>query len=122
MPRVSSDDGPTYQGRLLPGPTRRSWTKGLSFDVGTLVTRRRVLSLLGVGAGAVALAACTPASPDGGSPSASAAGGEIPDETAGPVPRGRVERAGRAAEQTGRGASATSAAASTGRPPPRGSR
>lgn len=77
---VPSQDGPTYQGRLLPRPAEEVVDQGLTFDVGTLVTRRAVLSLLGV----AALAACTPASQDAATPTAS--GGEIPDETAGPFP------------------------------------
>ncbi|WP_456787382.1 3,4-dioxygenase subunit beta [Cellulomonas sp. P5_C5] len=74
---VPSDGGPTYQGRLLVRPDEEVVDQGLPFDVGTLVTRRAVLSLLGV----TALAACTP------SPATqTASGGEIPDETAGPYP------------------------------------
>lgn len=55
---------------------------GLSHDLPTLLSRRRLLTLFG-GAGAVALAAC--AGPSAGESSASDGGG-IPEETAGPFP------------------------------------
>ncbi len=76
--------GPTYQGRALPRPDEEVVDQGLSFDVGTLVSRRRVLTLLGAGLGALGLAACASSSTDGSNGTTS--GGEIPDETAGPYP------------------------------------
>ncbi|SDQ51942.1 intradiol ring-cleavage dioxygenase [Microbacterium sp. cf332] len=102
-------DGPAYEGRLLDRADDEIVDQGASFDIRTLLTRRSVLSLAGIGLGAAALAACTPrstaspsTSPSGTpttSPSAiatpdagSSAGaielpaGEIPDETAGPYP------------------------------------
>lgn len=100
--------GPAYEGRLLDRPDEEVVDQGLPFDLGTLVSRRGILSLVGIGAGGLALAACTPAatadstptatrtatpSPTASAtptptPSAEAAlpAGEIPDETAGPYP------------------------------------
>ena len=99
-------DGPAYEGRLLDRVDDEVVDQGAPFDIRTLLTRRSVLSLVGVGLGAAALAACTPratASPTSpaATPSASASAtaspsatgaavnvpaGEIPDETAGPYP------------------------------------
>ncbi|MGK9148031.1 3,4-dioxygenase subunit beta [Plantibacter flavus] len=93
-------DGPAYEGRLLDHVDEEVVDQGVAFDVRTLVSRRAVLSLVGAGLGAVALAACsTGASGSGASPSAASPGtssatpttdglpsGEIPDETAGPYP------------------------------------
>src|SRR5262245_25525080 len=88
----------TYEGRTLPRQDDELVDQGLSFDVGTLLTRRGMLGLLGV-AGGLGLAAC--GSSDGassdasgastGSTTSSAAGSasgltEIPDETNGPYP------------------------------------
>jgi protocatechuate 3,4-dioxygenase beta subunit len=61
----------------------------VAFDLRTLVTRRGVLNLVGLGIGAVALAACStgaPGSSASGATAAATATGEIPDETAGPYP------------------------------------
>jgi protocatechuate 3,4-dioxygenase beta subunit len=86
---------PAYQGRLLPRPDDEIVDQGLSFDVSTLLSRRRLLGVLGLGAGAAALAACGVGGSSGPSTASSAAssgtagaGGliEIPDETAGPYP------------------------------------
>ncbi|WP_410659254.1 intradiol ring-cleavage dioxygenase [Amycolatopsis sp. lyj-112] len=78
----------TYQGRPLPRPQDEVVDQGLGFDIGTLLNRRRALAFLGLGAAGAVLTACGTAS--SGSPttttSASAASGEIPDETAGPYP------------------------------------
>jgi protocatechuate 3,4-dioxygenase beta subunit len=61
--------------------------QGLAFDIGTLLSRRRALRVLGLGVAGAALAAC---STDSGSSAAatttSSSSGEIPDETAGPYP------------------------------------
>ena len=97
---------PTYEGRQLPNPDDEVFDQGLGFDIGTLLTRRRALGLLGAGVGALALAACasdstgssattastgpTPTSgPTSGSTGASsgdACATLIPEETAGPYP------------------------------------
>lgn len=64
---------PTYEGRPLPRPDDEVVDQGLVFDLGTMVSRRRLLSLLGVGAGALTLAAC--GSGSSGSSSTSTSGG-----------------------------------------------
>ena len=82
----------TYQGRRLPRPHEDVVDQGLAFDLGTLVSRRRVLGFFGMGAATVGLAACGatgvssgPSSTASPSPTALATE-EIPDETAGPYP------------------------------------
>ncbi|WP_345750705.1 intradiol ring-cleavage dioxygenase [Microbacterium rhizophilus] len=103
-PRPTSD-GPSYEGRPLARPHEEVVDQGAGFDLGTLLNRRALFGLAGLGAGAALLAACAPASGTGRS--ASGAGGasspspsptsspgttaevpaaEIPDETAGPYP------------------------------------
>lgn len=99
-------DGPAYEGRLLVRPDDEVVDQGAGFDIRTLVTRRTVLGLVGLGAGSVVLAACsaagssiTPTATASGAaaatatPSATAsssaaalATAEIPDETNGPYP------------------------------------
>ncbi|AUN41000.1 intradiol ring-cleavage dioxygenase [Tsukamurella tyrosinosolvens] len=88
----------TYEGRPLPRPHEEVVDQGLSFDLGTLMSRRRMLAALGIGAAGIGLAACGTSSPGGSTASAtapsSAAGSaptiaplaEIPEETAGPYP------------------------------------
>ena len=86
--------GPAYEGRLLDRPDDEVIDQGVGFDIRTLLTRRGVLSLMGVGAGSMALAACGAgdsgaASTAGSSTSTgatSSATGEIPEETNGPYP------------------------------------
>ncbi|PPG13543.1 MULTISPECIES: intradiol ring-cleavage dioxygenase [unclassified Rathayibacter] len=94
----STPDGPAYEGRRLDRPEEEVVDQGLPFDVGTLFSRRGVLTLVGAGAATLGLAACA----TGGSGSAATAtatptatatagagtavAGEIPDETAGPYP------------------------------------
>lgn len=96
--------GPAYEGRLLDRPDEEVVDQGAPFDVRTLITRRGVLGLVGVGLGTAALAACAPVSSASttsstSTPSATASAsstsattttalpaGEIPDETAGPYP------------------------------------
>ncbi len=65
--------------------------KGLAFDLPKLISRRRALGVLAGSMTTAALAACGGgrASSDGSSSSATAtasAGGQIPEETAGPYP------------------------------------
>ena len=86
----------SFEGRPLHHPAEDVEDQGLAFDVGTLVSRRGALGVLGAGSVAAVLAACT-----GGEASGSAAsdgggasdGGttasdltEMPGETAGPYP------------------------------------
>ncbi|WP_295014171.1 intradiol ring-cleavage dioxygenase [uncultured Microbacterium sp.] len=101
--------GPAYEGRLLDRPEEEVVDQGAPFDIRTLMTRRTVLSLVGLGAGGAVLAACAPtvagatstSTPSAtttptpsASPSATASSSattavpaaEIPDETAGPYP------------------------------------
>ena len=91
---------PTFLGRPLPRPDEELVDQGLSFDLGTLLSRRQALRGLGTVAAAVGLAACaggddaptssTVAPTAGTTPSSTASTAtvsqEIPDETAGPYP------------------------------------
>src|SRR6478609_8529552 len=92
-------DGPVYEGRPLDRPEEEVVDQGAGFDLRTLVNRRTVLSLVGAGIGAIALAACAPTTTNGASTASGATttapgatdadglpSGEIPDETAGPYP------------------------------------
>ncbi|GLB64356.1 3,4-dioxygenase subunit beta [Dietzia sp. NCCP-2495] len=89
-------DGPVYEGRLLARPDDELVDQGAAFDATTLVTRRRMLGLVGAGVGAVTLAACYPGSSSSssagsvsGSTTTAASGSsiaEIPEETNGPYP------------------------------------
>jgi protocatechuate 3,4-dioxygenase beta subunit len=85
----------TYEGRPLARPDDEVVDQGLRFDVETLIDRRRALRVIGLGAGTVALAACSPATVAGptASPAATTDGATgaacappIPEETAGPYP------------------------------------
>ncbi|MDQ1205604.1 intradiol ring-cleavage dioxygenase [Microbacterium sp. SORGH_AS_0862] len=93
--------GPAFEGRLLDRPDEEVVDQGAPFDVRTLITRRGILGLVGVGLGTAALAACAPMSSAGttstatptssasaapGSASGTLPSGEISDETAGPYP------------------------------------
>jgi protocatechuate 3,4-dioxygenase beta subunit len=93
--RPPSEQTPSYEGRPLARPHEELVDQGLGFDVTTLLSRRRMLRVLGLGAAAVGLAACggggagsssSGSATTSGATSASAASGEIPDETAGPYP------------------------------------
>ncbi|ABW13176.1 intradiol ring-cleavage dioxygenase [Parafrankia sp. EAN1pec] len=92
-----------YEGRPLARPDEEIVDQGLAFDVGTLLSRRRMLAFFGLGAASAGLAACgldsagsTASATSGTSASAAsaattsatigAAAGEIPEETAGPYP------------------------------------
>jgi protocatechuate 3,4-dioxygenase beta subunit len=89
---------PTFEGRPLHDPTEPVFDQGLTFDVETLLARRRVLQGIGLAAVSVGLVACGAAA---ASPSASSAArasssaavatstaacSVIPEETAGPFP------------------------------------
>jgi protocatechuate 3,4-dioxygenase beta subunit len=85
----------TSEGRVLPRPDEELVDQGLGFDVGTLLSRRRLLGMFGIGAATVGLVACgagssssssSAGSASSSSAAATAASGEIPDETAGPYP------------------------------------
>jgi protocatechuate 3,4-dioxygenase beta subunit len=84
------DRAPTYEGRPLVRPDEEVVDQGLGFDVTTLMSRRRMLRALGLGAATVGIAACasTTTSSTGSTTTAasSTSSGEIPDETAGPYP------------------------------------
>ncbi|MDI2032044.1 intradiol ring-cleavage dioxygenase [Saccharopolyspora sp. TS4A08] len=73
---------PTYRGRPLARPADEVVDQGLGFDLGTLMDRRRVLRIFGIGAAAAGLAACGSQASAGNATSE----GEIPEETAGPYP------------------------------------
>jgi protocatechuate 3,4-dioxygenase beta subunit len=84
-------DRPTYQGRPLARPDEELVDQGLAFDVGTLISRRRLLGVLGLGAAGIGLAACgasasTTAASSSSAGTTTGATTEIPDETAGPYP------------------------------------
>ncbi len=97
-------DGPAYEGRLLNRPDDEVVDQGAGFDMRTLVSRRGMLSLVGLGVGAATLAACsatsnamttasaTPSTTATPTPTASAsstatlATEEVPQETNGPYP------------------------------------
>ncbi|WP_337002664.1 MULTISPECIES: intradiol ring-cleavage dioxygenase [unclassified Microbacterium] len=92
---TQTPEGPAYEGRLLDRADEEVVDQGAAFDIRTLMSRRGVLGLAGLGLGAVVLAACAPVASGGTSstptPAAIASGDttavtEIPDETAGPYP------------------------------------
>ncbi|WP_007513880.1 intradiol ring-cleavage dioxygenase [Pseudofrankia saprophytica] len=105
MTRKQRTDGiSSYEGRPLARPAEDVVDQGLAFDLGTLLSRRRLLTMVGLGAATAGLAACgsgsgtsagvtagaaTAGSTTAGataSTSTSGASGEIPEETAGPYP------------------------------------
>jgi hypothetical protein len=95
---TQTPDGPAFEGRLLDRVDEEVVDQGAAFDIRTLMSRRGVLGLAGLGLGAVVLAACAPAASGGlsSTPTPAATSGssgdgtsgvaEIPDETAGPYP------------------------------------
>jgi protocatechuate 3,4-dioxygenase beta subunit len=85
---VRHNPRPSYEGRPLARPDEEVVDQGLGFDITTLMSRRRVLRALGLGAAAAGLAACASNSGTGSVPPTAAGTGlvEIPDETAGPYP------------------------------------
>ncbi|MGI4894753.1 MAG: intradiol ring-cleavage dioxygenase [Janthinobacterium lividum] len=94
-PQRTPADLKTYEGRTLPRQDEDVDDQGLAFDIATLMNRRRVLGVLGLGAAGFGLAACgaddtassTAASTTASSTATNASDlTEIPDETAGPYP------------------------------------
>ena len=95
---TQTPDGPAYEGRLLDRADEEVVDQGAAFDIRTLLSRRGILGLAGVGLGAVVLAACAPAASGGSTSTPTPASssdasladgisiGEIPAETAGPYP------------------------------------
>ena len=92
---IQTPEGPAYEGRLLDRADEEVVDQGAAFDIRTLMSRRGVLGLAGLGLGAVVLAACAPVASGGATstptPTATSSGSgtavtEIPDETAGPYP------------------------------------
>lgn len=98
---VQTPDGPAYEGRVLARADEDVVDQGVGFDIRTLMTRRRILGLVGLGIGAATLAACAPVAGGSTAPAVTASpvptpttpaqdpalpSGEIPDETAGPYP------------------------------------
>ncbi len=81
---------PSYQGRPLAHPDEELVDQGLQFDIGTLLSRRRMFGLAGVGALGLTLAACSSGVAASSSTTATASSStgltEIPDETNGPYP------------------------------------
>jgi protocatechuate 3,4-dioxygenase beta subunit len=78
-----------FEGRALARPNDEVVDQGLGFDIGTLLSRRSMLTLLGLGTASVGLVACgssSGASSSSASASTGTSSGEIPDETAGPYP------------------------------------
>jgi protocatechuate 3,4-dioxygenase beta subunit len=85
----------TWRGRKLKDPDEPIFDQGLAFDLETLLDRRGLLKVVGIGGLGLALAACS-ASPSSGaataasSPTAAGTADEscvtIPEETAGPYP------------------------------------
>ena len=80
-----------YEGRPLPRQDEELVDQGLAFDVTTLLSRRRIVQAIGIGAATLGLAACTStagSTATGGSTATAGAvsEGEIPEETAGPYP------------------------------------
>ncbi|GAA3702622.1 intradiol ring-cleavage dioxygenase [Zhihengliuella alba] len=87
-PAIPSDGSRVFAGRRLPRQSEVLEEQGLAFDVDTLLQRRGLLRVLGLGALAAGLAACSPAPAEEGVTAARGAGSvpEIPDETSGPYP------------------------------------
>lgn len=79
----------SFEGRPLDRPHDELADQGAPFDIRTMLTRRRVLGVLGVGVAGAVLAACSTGgsnAPGGSTGASMPSTGEIPDETAGPYP------------------------------------
>ncbi len=79
----------SYEGRPLPRPDEEVVDQGLRFDLDTLLSRRRVLGFLGIGAAGLGLVACggssTSTSAAASSTAATTSSGEIPEERPAPT-------------------------------------
>lgn len=97
-----------FEGRELPNQKDDLEDQGLGFDIGTVLSRRKVLGFLGIAGGSVALAACSPSGTSSAASSstssaaasttassttsaAAAALTEMKSETQGPLPRRWVQ-------------------------------
>lgn len=89
--------GPTYEGRLLDRPDEEVVDQGAGFDLRTLVDRRGLLGIVGLGAGAAVLAACTPQSNAAVTTTASASAS--PSATQTPTPRSTATTSSFATEE-----------------------
>lgn len=96
----NTPDGPRYEGRTLPRPDDEVVDQGAGFDLTTLVSRRAMFSIAGLGVGAAALAACSAVTAADASPSATASATPLstPTATATPTPTPTVSYALPAAE------------------------
>ncbi|SEJ70749.1 intradiol ring-cleavage dioxygenase [Demequina mangrovi] len=83
---VPTPEGPAYEGRLLDRPDEEVVDQGVAFDLRTLVSRRGIVGMFGLGAGAAVLAACSPSASSSAASATASSLTEIPDETAGPYP------------------------------------
>lgn len=61
----------SFEGRTLPHQHEDLEDQGLRFDLGAVLSRRKFLSILGIGAGGVALAACASEGPGAGASTSS---------------------------------------------------
>lgn len=105
--------GPAYQGRLLARPDEEVVDQGAGFDLGTLMSRRTVLSLLGIGVGATALAACSAGVSDASGGTSSSAAASASSST-GLSPSSSGSSASSASSSSASTASAASSASSQG--------
>lgn len=78
----------TYRGRRLAKPNEALIDQGLAFDLGTVVSRRRLLALFGACGGVAGVGLLTRGANAFAStpPSIGSPASEIPEETAGPYP------------------------------------
>jgi protocatechuate 3,4-dioxygenase beta subunit len=76
----------TYEGRVLRRPDEDEFDQGLQFDLSTMLTRRHMLSMLGIGAGVLTVAVGADRTGRAGASGADGTPAEIPDETGGPFP------------------------------------
>jgi class 3 adenylate cyclase len=75
----------TWRGRKLKDPGEPIFDRGLAFDLETLLDRRGLLKVVGIGGLGLALAACS-ASPSSGAAAASSSTAGTPDESCVTIP------------------------------------